>query len=141
MCQFISFHHRPDNGDIAVSVLDSHADTEKNLSLDLKLWREGHYLPDGNIECRVASDDRVTQEECNIRLKKRFPTFVKFFNWCMKETGQEEAFSGSLNLRGLTSAKGLVLPKSIGGWLNLRGLTSAKKAQVTKGIKVLGKIY
>jgi len=52
-----------------------------------------------------------------------------------------KSIGGWLNLRGLTSAKGLVLPKSIGGWLNLRGLTSAKKAQVTKGIKVLGKIY
>jgi hypothetical protein len=29
MCQFISFFHRPDNGDIAVSVLDHHDATMK----------------------------------------------------------------------------------------------------------------
>ena len=33
---------------------------------------------------------------------------------------------GSLDLSGLTSAKGLVLPTSIGGGLNLSGLTSAE---------------
>jgi len=33
---------------------------------------------------------------------------------------------GWLNLSGLTSAEGLVLPTTIGGWLDLSGLTSAE---------------
>jgi hypothetical protein len=33
---------------------------------------------------------------------------------------------GSLNLCGLTSAKGLKLPDHVGGYINLNGLTSAE---------------
>ena len=37
-----------------------------------------------------------------------------------------EKIGGYLDLRGLTTAEGLVLPKEIGGYLNLRGLTTAE---------------
>ena len=61
MCEFISFFHRPDNGDIAVSDLESHGNTEEKLGLNKKLWCEGHYLPDGKVVCRVNTDSKITQ--------------------------------------------------------------------------------
>ena len=70
MCQFISFFHRPDNGDIVVNDLSSHSNTESKLKLNLNLWREGHYLPDGNIKCRVSNDDKHNQSYCNNKLKR-----------------------------------------------------------------------
>ena len=80
-------------------------------------------MPNGEIELRVADKDRITQAECNERLKSQFPTFIDFLNWCFR---QDINIGGGLYLRGLTSAKGLVLPTTIGGWLDLSGLTSAK---------------
>lgn len=47
MCKYASFFHNPINGEIKVAVLDSHTSTEKKLNLDPKIWREGHYTPDG----------------------------------------------------------------------------------------------
>ena len=134
MCKFISFLHNPATGELLVKDLESHANTEKALGLDLKVFREGHYTPDGTIEARVCSEDRKTAEECAASIRLRWPTFIDFFNWCMKETGQTETFGGALYLSGLTSAKGLVLPKSIGGSLYLSGLTSAKFLVLPKSI-------
>jgi len=34
MCRFISFFHRPDNGDVVVHDLSSHSNTEKKLKLN-----------------------------------------------------------------------------------------------------------
>jgi hypothetical protein len=123
VCQFISFFHRPDNGDISVKILDDHSGTKEKLNLDENLWREGHYLPDGTIECRVIDTDRVTEKDCNERMKGRFPTFISFANWCF---GKNSTFTG-LDLSGLTSAAGLKLPSRIGGGLDLRGLTSEER--------------
>ena len=41
---------------------------------------------------------------------------------------------GWLDLHGLTSAKDLVLPKTVSGWLDLRGLTSAKDLVLPKTV-------
>jgi len=117
MCQFMSFFHNPINGDIAVSDVNSHGNTEKELSLNLNIWREGHYLPDGKVELRVTDKDRMTQKECEERFLTQYPTFVSFFNWTM---AKKKKYDDSLDLRSLTSAKGLVLPKEIGGWLYLK---------------------
>ena len=125
MCKFISFFHRPDNGDIAVFNLESHSDTQAKLELNEKLWREGHYLPSGQIVCRVAPTDKITEQECNERLKNHYPLFVEFFNWAMGETCKNGIYVGSLDLRSLTSAAGLKLPNEIGGYLDLSSLTSA----------------
>jgi hypothetical protein len=125
MCQFISFFHRPDNGDVAIFDLTSHSNTQAKLSLNEKLWREGHYLPSGQIVCRVAPDDKITEQECNERLKNHYPSFVEFFNWAMGETCKIGIYSGSLDLSSLTSAAGLKLPNKISGYLDLRSLTSA----------------
>ena len=121
MCQFVSFFHNPLTGDIKVHNLEHHGETENALQLDKKIWREGHYLPNGEIVCRLAPEDRITQEEANARLQSRFPTFALFLNWALIELNLTENYPGSLYLRGLTSAKDLKLPSTIGGYLDLRG--------------------
>ena len=127
MCKFISFFHDPETGELKLWDLESHGNTEKQFGLDPKgPYREGHYLPNGEVESRVTEEDTVTQEQCNKVLKAKYPTFTKFFNYAIKVTKQDKEYKGSLDLRDLTSAKGLVLPKSISGWLDLRGLTSAE---------------
>ena len=125
MCKLASFWHNPSTGDIAVSILDQHDETAKALKLNEKVWREGHYLPSGEIECRVAPEDHITQEECNARLKSRFPTFVYFLSWALEEICKNGKYDGSLYLSSLTSAAGLKLPREISGSLDLRSLTSA----------------
>ena len=139
MCRDLSYFHRPDTGDVCVAVLNSHADTEKQLKLNLKLWREGHYLPDGTIEARVAPEDRTTAHECAERIRARWPRFVDFFAWALKTTNQEEKYGNHLDLSGLTSAQGLVLPKTVGGYIDLGGLTSADGLVLPKSIG--GSIY
>ena len=134
MCEFASFFHNPLTGEIAVKDLDSHGNTEKKLNLDPKTWREGHYTPKEEITLRFTSEDRVDKTEYETAFKNRFPSFVSFFNWAIKEIGCSEKYGGSLNLNGLTSAKDLVLPKTIGGSLDLSGLTSAKDLVLPKTI-------
>ena len=112
-----SFFHNPINGDILVSDLSSHSETEEKLKLNLKVWDEGHYLPNGEIECRVKPDSKITQEECNERLKNKFPTFVSFFNWAVDNGA---IIGGSLDLSGC-DLKGIKLPDTVGGWLYLSG--------------------
>jgi len=46
--------------------------------------------------------------------------------------------SGGLDLSGLTSAAGLTLPKTVSGGLDLRGLTSADKDMLRKKNPGLG---
>ena len=78
MCQFISFFHRPDNGDIGVYDVTSHGKTEEHLKLNKNLWREGHWLPGGELICRVLPEDKTTAEECADRMLNRFKKFDDF---------------------------------------------------------------
>jgi hypothetical protein len=39
MCQFMSFMHDPNTGEIKIYDLNSHSETEKYFSLDEKVWR------------------------------------------------------------------------------------------------------
>jgi hypothetical protein len=52
--------------------------------------------------------------------------FWTFLEDEIKETKASGVYKGALNLSGLTSAKGLVLPTKVGGGLSLSGLTSAE---------------
>ena len=136
MCKLTSFWHRPDNGDVAVLKLEHHDETYKGLNLN-KLWREGHYLPDGKIEARVQDEDRLTQEECNERIRKRWPTFISFLKWCWTQPGvlnADGSYGGGLDLSGLTSLAPGCLPKSIGGRLYLDSLTSLVPGCLPKNI-------
>ena len=133
MCEFASFFHHPKTGEIKVAVLDSHGGTEKTLGLDPKgPWREGHYRPNGQIVCRVMPEDGISANECAQGLRKRFPSFVKFLAWALAETRQTEVYGRNLYLHGLKSARGLVLPKSVGGDLYLRGLSAAEREELMK---------
>ena len=126
MCKQISFWHRPDNGDLAVKILDHHDATRQALNLNEALWREGHYLPDGTIEARVTADDRADAEQCGARIKSRWPTFSEFFSWCLLQPGvldKDGGYPGDLYLRNLTALpKGFKFPEKIGGGLDLSAL-------------------
>ena len=130
-----SFWHNPINGDIAVYDLTSHSSTQKHLKLNERVWREGHYLPSGEIECRLCDCDRIEPHEANERLRNRFPTFKEFLQWALTQN-----ISGTLDLRGcdLTDITlpstvgdtlylsgcdltGITLPSTVGGWIDLRG--------------------
>jgi hypothetical protein len=134
MCRLASFFHNPATGDVVVGVLDHHQATAEKLKLDQRIWREGHYLPDGTIEARVQDNDRATQDECGERIRNRWPTFAAFLSWALREISQNDVYPNSLYLRGLTSAKDLVLPKTVNGWLYLSGLTSAKDLVLPKTV-------
>lgn len=130
MCRFISFWHNPLNGDVVVSDLNSHSNTQEALNLNQNVWCEGHYLPDGEIELRKNPGMRIP-ENYNENFKQRFPDFSSFFNWAIMSTSKNGVFIGFLDLSSLTSAEGLTLPKEC-GFLDLRSLTSVDKALLRK---------
>ena len=132
MCEFASFFHCITNGEVAVYDLESHGNTEQKLNLNKNIWREGHYLSTGEFELRYNNEDRIDKVEYKTAFRNKFPTFVIFLNWALKEIVKNGKLDGSLNLRGLTSAKDLVLPQTVGGYLYLNGLTSADKEELRK---------
>ena len=127
MCRFASFKFKP-AGHVAVRVaadLSSHRDIPGEDGARPNGWREGHYLPTGEIECRTLDVDRLTGGDCEEILRDRWPTFVDFFACALTTTKQAKMWPGCLDLSGLTSIPaGLKLPETVGGWLYLRGLTS-----------------
>ncbi len=124
MCQFISFFHNPKTGAVKVHDLNSHSNTSDALKLDLKYWREGHYLPNGKVIARVLETDHMEKKQCVFKIRQNWPTFLDFLAWALRETNQFEKFTGSLYLGGLTSLTPGCLPKTVGGSLYLGGLTS-----------------
>ena len=139
MCDMASFFYKPIEGvPVAVAILDGHSGTKEKLKLgDDKgpnCWHEGHYTPDGAIVCRGVAGDDKTFGECVAEIKFRWPTFVAFFNWAVKECGPD--CIKTLDLRGLTSAAGLTIPSGV-KTLDLRGLTSAAGLTIPKGVEYL----
>ena len=86
-------------------------------------WREFHYTPGGEIECRVVHGAARTAREAEDYLRAEWPRFVDFLSWALAQGTYKP---GDLNLSGLTSAEGLKLPESVVGGLDLSGLTSAE---------------
>ena len=132
------FFHNPMTGEILVYDLNSHSETEKHLGINTAgPFREGHYLPSGEVECRVVEDeDSVSQETCNKLLKSRFPTFLSFFRWAIANGGQ--VVDGDLNLYGLREIDedGLNIPEGVTHlWLDI--LKSAKGLKIPEGVKYL----
>ena len=124
MCKMASFlWHDTSTVEIAVYDLCSHSATQDHFPSYRGAvgWHEGHYTPDGQIECRTPSGRARNAEEI---LRRRYPTFVAFFSYAVSK--REVIISGFLDLSGLSSAKGLVLPRTLGGFLSLNGLTSAE---------------
>ena len=111
MCDISSFFYRPIEGvPIAVAVLNHHAATKEKLKLDADTgpnsWHEGHYKPNGEIECRGLTGDELSPSECVAEIRAKWPTFIQFFNWAIKEG------------------------KTVSGWLDLSGLTSAEREEI-----------
>ena len=130
MCQFASLFHNPITGEVKIHDLNSHGNTEKKLKLDLKVWREGHYLPNGKFELRFNLDDRFDKQECEERFARQFPDFISFLNWCFE---QREYLNGSLDLSSLTTLDPKVkLPEKIGSYLYLRSLNYQEKQELKK---------
>ena len=117
MCRLISYLHNVETGDLAVFDLTSHRATQKKLGFSEPLWCEGHYLPSGEIECRVTDKTRNTEEECEERLRNRFPTFVDFFVWAISKDGVIS--SEGLDLSSLTSLPAGVQFPTECGYLDL----------------------
>ena len=141
MCRMASFLFNPKTLAVKVADLESHSNTAKILNLSdgpkPNGWREGHYLPTGEIVCNVLDVDSHTKSECESSIKAQWPSFIKFLNWAFTEKPVIDVLKkggGGLDLSGLTSAKDLKLPTSIGGWLDLRGLTSAKDLKLPTSI-------
>lgn len=111
MCQMASFIFHPRTLEVKTFDLTSHSETYDHFVLadtpGPDGWREGHYLQDGTIECRVLDVDRHSAAECCESVRKRWPTFVAFFN-----AHCPERVDGLLDLSELTSAKGLTPPES-----------------------------
>ena len=128
MCQFASFLINGDTAEVTVYDLTSHSETQEKLGLRddgrSGKWREGHYLPDGTIECRAIAGDEFTADQLVSSVKSAWPTFLRFLAWAVRE--KSAIISDNISLNGLTSAKDLVLPEKIDGSLSLDGLTSAK---------------
>jgi len=118
MCKMASGFINPRTLEVKVKHLDSHSDTADALGLKDTCkpndWREMHYTPEGEIECRVLPVDSHTSEECVSAVRAKWPTFVSFFNWAVANGG----ISTTLDLSSLTSADGLVIPDGV-KWLYL----------------------
>ena len=130
MCEMASFIFRPvEDFPVKVWVLDDHSATREHFGVkDTPArddWREGHYLPSGEIACRVLAGDTLSARECNSAVKARWGTFIKFLNWAFEEIAPDGTYNGDLYLRSLTSAEGLRLPRKCGE-LYLSSLTSAE---------------
>ncbi len=127
MCQFASGFLKPSTMEAQVADLNGHGETQALLKLqdgpEPDGWREFHYLPTGEIAVRVLEQDSHTYTECGAALRDRWPHFVDFLVWAIN---QPSYIPNDLYLSGLTDAKGLKLPETVGGSLDLGGLTDAK---------------
>jgi ankyrin repeat protein len=82
MCRFASFKHNPKLVEVVVADWFSHGNTEKLTGkTELQGWYDGHYLMDGDIECRVpVGVDRVMKDW----VKRQWPTFTDFIAWAIR---------------------------------------------------------
>ena len=113
MCQFASFFFRCEPWAVRVADLNSHGNTQEGLGLrDTPRpdgWREGHWLPAGELVCRVLEGDSLTAAEARNAMLAQWPTFVAFLMWAV---GQPEYVPNSLDLHGC-DLKGVTLPKNL----------------------------
>ena len=84
MCQFASLLFHVPSLEFAVSNLLSHSKTFEALNLsEQQGWREAHYLPSGETECRTIDGDSVSPETADGVLREQFPTFPGFLSWAL----------------------------------------------------------
>jgi len=84
MCQFASLLFHVPSLEFAVSNLLSHSKTFEALNLsEQQGWREAHYLPFGETECRTIDGDSISSETADGVLREQFPTFPGFLSWAL----------------------------------------------------------
>lgn len=84
MCKLASFLHNPRIAQFAVYNLVSHSDTQSKLNLpESQGWYEGHYLPNGEISCRMP--DGNANDMMNAVAKARWPEFFDFLKWALTD--------------------------------------------------------
>jgi hypothetical protein len=112
MCRTASFLYKNKSElEIRVYQLESHSETQSALKLtEAKGWYEGHYTPDGKVECRSPSGRDIFAEK---ELKRRYPTFNRFLKWALK---QKLNLDGNLDLTA-ADLSGIKFPDTINGSL------------------------
>jgi len=115
MCRTVSFFINARTSEVKVWDLSSHENTAKHHGIrdadrPSESWREGHYLPDGTIECRPMATDPYKKQEYEASVCAKWPTFIQFLNWALKNCDPLQ----SLDLYSLQSAEGLTLPEKCG---------------------------
>ena len=113
MCQFASFLFKPDTMVVKVYDVTSHHATADHFNLDVgkkpNRWREGHYLPNGEVACRVLDVDDFACAECRSAILSRWPTFAAFSVWAH---ARAVIASENIYVRGC-DLKGVKLPESV----------------------------
>lgn len=99
MCRLASFLHNPKKSEICVQNIVDHGATAQALKITESMgWYEGHYLPNGEIQCRIPDGlDPVMAAE----VLRRWPSFTDFFKWCFAEgKADTNANDGRSTIRG-----------------------------------------
>ena len=122
MCEFLSFVVCKD-GRLLANNLNAHEGIEASHKLKPDSYRECEWTGESEDTLTVRLEEGETKGEWLSYVLSRFSKRIDLLNWFL---ANPVAVGGWLDLRGLTSAEGLVLPKTVGGGLDLRGLTSAK---------------
>lgn len=88
MCDFASAFINPATFDVRVHDVLSHENTAIELGLEdgpkPNGWREMHYRPDGEIECRCLEVDKHTSDVCVDVVRQKWPTFSDFIEWAAR---------------------------------------------------------
>jgi hypothetical protein len=139
MCQFASAFLKPVAAvPVRVADLTSHSETARLLGLvdgpAPNEWREWHYPPSGRIEVRVCEGDTLDAAECVAKLRRRWPRFADFFTWAQRQP--DFVCPDYVDLDGLTSAEGLILPESAKA-VSLNSMTSAEGLILPEGAKAV----
>lgn len=96
MCRLASFLHNPSKQLIAVWDLQRHSQTQEHLGLTEAMgWYEGHYLPNGEILCRIPGTDSTNvvagythDDVMEAWIREKYPIFVDFVEWALKNGAQ-----------------------------------------------------
>ena len=117
MCRMASFLYRATRTGVEVAVYDltSHSKTQEHYpgKTEAKGWYEGHYTPDGELQCRTPTGRDAVSESL---MRDKWPTFRVFYD--AHVTGA--VCSEACDARGC-DLKGVTLPESIGDWLDVSG--------------------
>jgi len=114
--------------------LSSHSETANHCGIvdspKRDDWREFHYTPKGEIECRVLDADSHTKQECESAMRARFPTFNEFL------AALPQRMDGTLDLRGCALPPGLTLPQTVHSF-DLSGCTLPPDLTMPQTVRTL----